>query len=56
MPRKQAGGVGSRTLKGKNNKSQPLQPAGMINLPDQAPQPLKAVPALPSYAQLEQHV
>ncbi len=55
MPKK-AGGVGSRTLKSENNKSQPLQPADMINIPEQAPEPLIAVPALHSNAQVEQKV
>ncbi len=48
LPRKKAGGVGSRTLRGKNNKSQPNQ---VIVVPEAAVQ--TAVPPALSITQLQ---
>lgn len=53
LPKKKAGGIGSRTLKGKNNKSRPRQ-AGVV-IPEAHPLPITPPPA-PSVTQLQRKV
>mmetsp|Transcript_9817 Transcript_9817/g.20904 ORF Transcript_9817/g.20904 Transcript_9817/m.20904 type:complete len:421 (-) Transcript_9817:1356-2618(-) len=53
LPKKKAGGIGSRTLKGKNNKSRPRQAGAVV--PEAHPLPITPPPA-PSVTQLQRKV